>query len=239
MDFKTVGIFVVFLGLFFSFGLVLADPTGPGTLNVTDNETYAGQTTGTEWDVEGGYISTINITATVQTENWKAFVGWMNGKFTLDDSSGSTIYDWTLSTISGEVYATRNSSSISWSSIGCATQGEVEAEDTTLEQSGDDKINTTFTKDGSAIEYTVAGETITAGSCYATSTFVDNATQSGEFEETILHDGASIVYASVLEDNEDGFDENNYDFQMIVPENASETWDSSIPYYIYVELSSS
>ena len=216
---------------------VLADPTGPSTVNITANETK-GDTSSYKVNISGGYIATLNVTATVQNDNWKAFVGDIDGRFTLDDSSGSTIYDWSLASISGEIYATRNSSDIDWTGIGCATQSEVEAEDTYLEHTGTDNINTTFNKENNSLTFVVAGTSILTSTCYATNTYVDNETQQTEFEEVILYDDASIVYATVLEDDEGGFDGNTYDFQMIVPENASETWDSSIAYYLYVELSS-
>ena len=44
-----------------------------------------------------------------------------------------------------------------------------------------------------------------------------------------------IVYATILEQDAQGFDNNQYDFQMIVPE-VGLTWSSSTAYYFYVEL---
>jgi len=58
-----------------------------------------------------------------------------------------------------------------------------------------------------------------------------------EFEEMVMYDGTSTVFATILEDQETGYDGTNYDFQMLVPDNGSASWTGAIPYYVYVELS--
>lgn len=237
---KTKGRIVVstlfLLGALVLFSLVAATPTGPSAINVTANETKS-TTPGQMVNISGGIISKINITASVQNPHWKAFVGWIDGKFTLDDSSGSTIYDWTLSTVGGEVYATRASGTANWGTISCADAGEITAEDLALDHTGEDNITSTFTPSSNLQTFVVAGTTISAGTCSSTSTYVNNVTQSGVFEEVILHDGSNIIFTTILEEDEQGYDGSTYDFQMIVPENANETWSSSTAYYLYVELS--
>ena len=216
---------------------VMATPTGPSSINITANET--GTTTAAEMvNISGGYISTINITASTQNPHWKAFVGWIDGKFTLDDSSGSTIYDWTLSTVSGEVYATRESTAVEWTTVNCANETHITTEDTALEHTGEDDINATFSGNNSNT-FVVAGTTIAAQNCSAINTYVDNESQTSTFEEAILYDstGSDLIFATILEEDEDGFDENDYDFQMIVPENGNETFAGATAYYLYVELS--
>ena len=52
-----------------------------------------------------------------------------------------------------------------------------------------------------------------------------------------LNDGTSLIYATIIENQADGFDENNYDFQMIVPENATDGFNGATAYYLYVEIS--
>lgn len=229
-----LGVFVlVLIGVF---GIVCATPTGPGSLDITANETSAGNTAGGFVNVSGGIISSINISATIQNPHWKAFVGWIDGKFTLDDSSGSTIYDWTLSTVTGEVYATRASGTANWGSVSCANAAEITAEDLALDHTGEDNITSTFTPASNLQPIVVAGTTISAGACSATNTYVDNVTQSGVFEEVILHDGSNIIFTTVLEEDEKGYDSSNYDFQMIVPESGNESFVGSTAYYLYVEL---
>ena len=233
---------IVFLITIFFFAIIslsafsVATPTGPSNINITANETKA-TTAGQMVNISGGIISKMNISASVQNPHWKAFVGWIDGKFTLDDSSGSTIYDWTLTTVGGEVYATRASGIANWASISCADAAEITAEDVALDHTGEDNITSTFTAGSNSQPFVVAGTTISAGTCSATNTYVNNATQSSVFEEVILHDTSDIIFATILEEDEPGYDGNDYDFQMLVPENANSTWTSSTAYYLYVELS--
>lgn len=217
--------------------LAIATPTGPSSINVTSNETNVA-TAGEMVNISGGYISKLNITASMQNPHWKAFVGWINGQFTLDDSSGSTIYDWSLSSFGGEVYSTRTSSTVEWTTIGCANSTQITAEDVALDHDGEDNITTTFSSNNTKT-FMVAGTQIEANDCKAINTYVDNESQSDEFEEVILYDSTNfdIVFATILEEDETGFDGSAYDFQMIVPENANETFSGSTAYYLYVELS--
>jgi len=225
---------LAFIVLFF--GLVEALPTGPDFFNITSNETSSGSGNPTEVNISGGYIAGLNVTATVQNSRWKAFVGWVDGKFTLDDSSGSSVYDWSLSTTEGEVYATRASGSIVWGSIACASAGEITAEDTAMDHSAGDNITSTFSSTNTGT-YIVSGTTIGVGDCSSVNTYIDNATQSSSFEEFILYDTSNIVFATEIEDAVGGYDGVGYDFQMIVPESGNETFTGATAYYLYVELS--
>lgn len=228
---------ILFFSILFLTSQTLATPTGPSNINITANETKS-LTTGQEINISGGIISKVNITASVQNPHWKAFVGWIDGKFTLDDSSGSTIYDWTLSSVGGEVYATRQSGAIEWGTLTCATTAEIEAEDTALSHTGEDNINSTFTPANNSQTFVAAGTTIAANDCSSTNTYVNSGDQDTVFEEVILHDETDIIFATILEDDVIGYDGSTaYDFQMLVPEVGSETWSSSTAYYLYVELS--
>jgi len=232
---KITIVILTLLGIFMFSSLTLATPTGPSDVNITSNETKG--TTGAYMvNISGGYISKLNLTATVKNPRWKAFVGWIDGKFTLDDASGSTIYDWTLSSVGGEVYATRASATVSWETISCANASEITAEDTALNHTAEDNITSTFTADSNSGTFVVAGTTIAANDCSSTNTYVNNATQAIDFEEVILHDETDIVYATILEEDEVGYDGGTYDFQMLVPENGLETWSGATAYYLYVEL---
>lgn len=237
MDAKVRVILLLVITSFVFTGLVLADPSGPDSINVWSNETSAGSTTGSMVNISGGYISTINISATVQNDNWKAFIGYVLGSFTLDDSAGSTIYDWSLSTIGGEIFATRDSGSIEWSNIGCATPGEITSEETLMHHTSEDNISSTFSKTNDN-SYIIAGQPIGIGACSSTNSYVNNATQDTTFEEFILHDDTSIIYGTKIDQDSTGYSGGeNYDFQMLVPENGSQLWTGATPYYLYVELS--
>jgi hypothetical protein len=232
----AIKIILVFVFLFSIIGFVEAMPTGPDFLNVTENESSSGSSNPEMVNTTGGFISAVNISATTQNSHWKAFVGWIDGMFTLDDSSGSSIYDWSIGTISGEVYATRASGAVAWGSVACAGSGQILAEENLLNHAGEDNISSTFSSNNTGT-YVVAGVSIAAGNCYAANSYVSDVPQSGDFEEFILTDSTNIIFATEIEDDLAGFDDADYDFQMIVPENGSESFVGATPYYMYVELS--
>jgi len=216
-----------------------ATPEGPASINVTSNTTKP--TTAAQMiNISGGYIATLNITANVRDIRWKAFVGWVSGKFTLEDSTSSTIYDWTLSTINGRVYATRNSSTLSWANMRCANTTNLEAENVLMNHTNvDDNITRTF-NDVNHTAFYAGSVYFSQNQCNKTiNTYVNNATQSGTsyFEEVALTDTASIVYAALLEPHRVGYNGQTYDFQMVVPENGAATFSGATAYYLYIEIS--
>lgn len=230
--------FGVILTIFASFSAYAASMPQPPTINVTLNETR-GLTPlpGALINTSGGYITTLNLSARVQNTRWKAFVGWVTGKFALDSADGSTIYDWNSATTQGNVYATRNSSIVLWASVGCASNASINAEGTLINQTNIyDNLTATFSS------YThpqigVGAITIPANTCHSAHTYINNATQSGNFHEVVLSDGGGLIYATIIESGGHvGFDGKTYDFQMIVPENGGRTWTGSTAYYLYVEL---
>ncbi|MDD5086777.1 MAG: hypothetical protein PHV16_03400 [Candidatus Nanoarchaeia archaeon] len=226
---------------------VYAVPVGPTVTYVSNttmgnaggtmvNETNNGSTSG----IAGGYIFTINLDSNQKNEKWKAYVGNVTGKFALSDSSGYAIYDWTLTgSVTGEVYATRASGTISWGSTNCSNLTHIEAENTAMNHGGaQDNITATFDAQDND-EFEIAGRTIVASTCYTTNLYVDGAAPGDDsFEEVLLYDGTNFIYAAIIENDHDAYMNSNepYDFQMIVAEDGRETWSSSTPYYFYVEL---
>jgi hypothetical protein len=220
---------------------VVAVPIGP-SISVSANETFTGAG-GTILNTSGGYITTINLSATAVNVRWKGFVGLVTGSFTLDDSVGSTLYDWSITSVSGEVYATRNSSTIAWSNIRCANKSLLESENFYMSHtSRDDNITRTF-NDTTHAEFFVGSVNITINTCPTLNTYINNASQNTDFEEVALTDSTNftnngtIVYATVMEQDVVGFDGGTYDFQMIVPENGALGYSGRTAYYLYVELS--
>jgi hypothetical protein len=230
----TIGILLVCI-LLLSGIYLSAAPDGPSLVSVS-NETK-GTTSAAFFNISGGYISALNLTANVQNIRWKAFVGWVNGEFTLDDQGGATIYDWSLSTTTGRVYSTRDSSTIEWSSIQCANRStNLEAENVAMfHNSTQDNITKTF-QYGTHNPFWVAGIPIGSDTCPTLNTYVGNASQDDDFEEMALYDSTSIIYATILENDLAGYDGQTYDFQMLVPENGSQGFKGATPYYLYVEL---
>lgn len=227
-----ISILLIFLSINFIFA---ADPVGPDSFSISSNETKS-VAPAQMVNVSGGRILSLNITSNTQNPRWKAFVGNVMGSFTLDDASGSTIYNWSVSSVTGRVYSTRTSGTVSWSGISCATTNDLETENAGMNHtSAEDNITATFS-DTTHDLFWVGGVSITANTCPTLNTYVNNVTQDSSFEEMVLDDGSNLVYATILEEDETGYDGESYDFQMIVPENGATGFNGATAYYLYVEI---
>ncbi len=190
-----------------------------------------------EYNVSGGTISTIQLTGITQNPHWKAFVGNVTGSYSLSDSQNRTIYDWTLATITGEVYATRRSTLVSWDDVRCANSSSIYDEERLINftNSSVDRINYTFST-GTHPAFYVGTVPIAANTCPRVYTYVNSASGSTNFPEVLLHDEQYLIYSSLVNTTQQGFDQSHYHFQMIVPDYGDETIDNQIVYYFYVEL---
>ncbi|MEM0465787.1 MAG: hypothetical protein QXW97_03770 [Candidatus Pacearchaeota archaeon] len=215
-----------------------ATPSPPDVVNISSNTTKPAVSS-KMINISGGYIANVNITATTQNTRWKAFVGHVIGRFTLQDSTGSQIYDWSLITSTGRVYATRNSSSPVWTSINCSNVTTLTEENIKMEHTNpNDNLTATFNITEGAIHgsFISAGRLINNNTCPVLRTYVNNVSQNSNFTEVALYDGVNIIYASLLENDVTGYNGQKFDFQMIVPENGNSTWSGATAYYLYVEL---
>ena len=215
----------------------MADPAGVSVLsNSTVSPTPQAAASIT---TAGGSFTTLLLNATTQTPRWKAYVGNVTGRFTLKDDINFTIYDWQIASIAGEVYASRNSS-VTWSSIRCAVNATLVTEQNQLNitTTKEDSINRTFNTSIHRSFY--VGTTLIANSsCRAIATYVNNsrqaATESATFQEVVLDDTQKFVYTTLLQNKSQGYNNQPYDFQLIVAE--SEYNVNPSPYYFWAELS--
>ena len=233
---------LIYVTMFFS--LVKAVPQGPSSVAIDANETK-GSVSAISLNISGGRIATVNISAENQNPRWKGFVGQVIGTFTLDDSTSSTLYDWTMTNVGGEVYATRNSSTPGWTNIRCANTSQTQNENYLMNHTNaNDNITKTFNGTTHA-SFVVGAVTISANSCPTLNTYINNATQDTDFEEIVLTDNtnfsisnyANLIYSTIIEANVAGFDSATYDFQMVVPEIGYDGFSGATAYYLYVELS--
>ena len=217
--------------------ITYSDPAGT---QITFNRTEEGASSPAESSTaNGGTFTTMVLNLTQQTPRWKAYVGNVSGSFTLSDSEAATIYDWAYASTGGEVYVSRDNSP-QWGSIECAQSGLISNEETYLNISSTsvDSISNTFNNTVHK-EFWVGSTRIPNSTCPAIATYVNSQPQSNgelaDFQEILLDDTSSIIYASLISQDTIGFDGNLYDFQLIVPEDEY----SSTPttYYFWVELS--
>jgi hypothetical protein len=188
----------------------------------------------------GGSFATLTINITAQTPRWKAYVGNVSGLLTLDDSTNKSIYDWTPSVITGEIYASR-SNDIEWDAISCPLNATIATEMATLQmdENATDNINHTFNISSHRGFY-VGTVPVNASTCPAIATFVNNTRQAisenAIFQEVLLEDAAqaSIIFTTLLENNRYGFNNQIFDFQIILPNNEFAA--TPTPYYFYAEI---
>jgi hypothetical protein len=215
-----------------------ADPVSPDSISISSNTTRAAPSAKMV-NISGGYIANMNLSATVQNTRWKAFVGHVIGRFTLQDENGAQIFDWSLTSNTGRVYATRNSSSPTWTNVECANLTTLNAENTLLEHSNvNDNLTATFNISAGASHnpFYVGGVYINSNTCPTLNTYKNNATQDSDFEEMALYDNTNVFFSTILEDDETGYNSLDYDFQMIIPENGNSSRSVITAYYLYVEV---
>lgn len=233
-------LFLIFILMFVAImgQYVVGQPTGATIVYNTTDQIAA--VPASSLATAGGSFTTLVLNGTFQTQKWKAYVGNVTGILSLDDATQNTIYDWSLVTISGEVYVTRNDS-VDWSTIGCAQDSTIATEQTFLNINANsvDSINNTFNESVHQ-EFYVGTTQILASNCKAIATYINDSKQvsdeNANFQEVLLEDvDGNAVFASIIEDALLGYNEGAFDFQLIVPEDET----TSVPneYYFYVEIS--
>ncbi len=65
-----------------------------------------------------GNVTELDISGTSITQSWQGYFGNVSGIITLDDASNNTLYNWSLASPEGEVYAT-NGTVVTWTNIQC------------------------------------------------------------------------------------------------------------------------
>jgi hypothetical protein len=218
---------------------VYAAPSGAG-IDYNSTAGTPNPTPGNRSDARGT-ITTLIINGLQQDQYWKAYVGNVTGKLSLDNAAGLTIYDWELSAVnkSGQVYVSRYSS-INFDNVSCADDINITSEhafhNMTFTQT--DNINRTFNYT-SHQSFFVGTQQISANSCRSTATYVNDAKQTmngnQKFQELVLQDGSyKMVFVTIINANITGYDNSEYDFQMIVPESGIKSTPTT--YYFYTQL---
>jgi len=253
---------IITLSIMFVFPTVFA--IVPFGASITEeNSTTAPADTAGQDEAIAGNVSLLTISAYSTTQTWQGYFGNVTGTVQLADASDNVLYNWSLADPSGEVYASANES-ISWVNIQCfnfTAEGGYSDESgnggttnldgtnlTTLELeyglnvSAVDGVDETFTLLGGAnhdLFYT-ANKEFSEGECRSTRVYGDSgAGVSDEFEEVLLYEPTtqSVIFASLIEPgNILGFDDNDYDFEMLVLEDGHGTDTASTTYYFFVEL---
>jgi hypothetical protein len=259
---RKLKLFLVALCFVLSAGLVLSEiePGAPTTITENRNWTVGGNGVGgvpTAVTNDRGFIYEVVIDESFQTSRWKAYVGNITGELKLGDGSNSLV-TWTLGHVTGELYATRfNGTSgdtaqgatvgtIMWENVACASEAILINETAALHHNSStdvDALNLTFTNITTLTNFEVAGNTIDlSGGCYGKLLNTNGGTTTaGLWEQVVLQDTGDsqnddLFYAVMLEHNAAGFNGQTYDFQILLPDEGTETTSTSATYYFYIEL---
>jgi hypothetical protein len=191
-------------------GAVSLFPSIPSTFNVVSNSTNAG-TAGQQQNESRGYIYYTQIDESAPTMKWKAYVGNITGEYALQDASGNAVYDWTMTSVTGEIYATKEYPTggagrfqggiPTWTNVSCANSTMISDEESQFNHTtaDEDSFSNTFLN-GNNFNLTTfyAGEqevTDTsmvgggAGDCYGAYLMQNNADQFTDWQEVVLTDG--------------------------------------------------
>ncbi|MFA5764432.1 MAG: hypothetical protein WC915_06510 [archaeon] len=243
----------IFLVVLLSVSVLAVEPFGSSVTQLSS--TRAPEDIATSDNAIAGNITELGVSGFSVTQSWQGYFGNVTGTIQLADNGDNVMYNWSLASPEGEIYASRLST-INWYNIQCLGD-ELGVNFTTLEtdygiaNDDVDGVNETFTWTGSHengenlshdLFYTNNIEFL-AGECASTHLFADsNSSEDSTFQEVLLLDNSSIsstnvVFASILdEENPLGFDGRAHDFEMLVLENGHSTDTATTTYYFWVEL---
>lgn len=238
--FFTVALIVITLFFFYSIPSGRSTPVGVNATNNISSSYSPAAATRTD---AGGTITTLDLDTQQTDDGWKGYVGNVTGKFTLDDSDGYSIYDWSFTVTTGEVYIAR-ASSPNWSGAECAGTTKIDNEEAYFQMldSEYDEISDTFNETIHQ-NFRVGVVNITNSTCYSTFVYVNDSryptiNESTPFQEVLIQTNGTtddLVYVAILETDEAGYhDGYTYDFQSIVPD--SRNFSVTTTYYFWAEL---
>ena len=226
-------IFALIVILHISLALAV-EPFG-ATINPGTSQRANASNPGTDVNAIAGNVTELNVFGYTTTQSWQGYYGNVTGVIRLADISDNVLYNWSLTTPEGEIYAS-NASTVRWSTIQCydATNNLTFFENMFgIGATDDDGIDVTFALNNHAEFYTNSVQ-FTAGECDNAKIF--DSAGIGVFDEALLTDGKNMVFASLLADNANGFDNVPHDFEMLVLEDGHGTDVATSTYYFWVEL---
>ncbi len=242
MNMRTIGIAVIVVALVAAFtGIVSATPTEAISLGEGANETK-NVTIGANTTAIGGYVTELNISISQQTRKWQGYYGNVSGGIVLMDGSGNSMYNWTIDSPTGEIYATPLGTLPSWTDYNNTvnTTNVSVAFDLGTDGTGV-ADNATDTFDTTHGGFHLAGMYIppSIGPCAKTT----GGTPTLTWDTVILTDGdagmvtTDFLFIGLIQENGISFkgDTDSCDYQMIVPEDPNDDG-AATTYYFYVEV---
>jgi len=234
-----------------SIALAASVPEGPTTLTIDATSRRTAVTSPT-LNAVAGNVTQLTVAGTTVTQTWQGYYGNVTGTITLDDANNNTMYDWSLASPEGEIYAA--TATVDW------TSGNVRCFDLDYDDTGDstyvmltelepllglaasdiDGVDETFPEGAGYANFYTGEYLIDSATCPTTQTYNGSETKdANSFQEVLLYDNTSdvVVYTGIIEETEPvGFNDLEWDFQMLVGENGHNGDTATTTYYFYVEL---
>jgi hypothetical protein len=236
---KLFKIFGAIMLLLLSACIAAAEPTGPSNLNQISSSRYP-VTSASNISAIAGNVTELNIESNSITSTWQGYFGNISGSILLGDSNNNTMYDWTSASPTGEIFATRNVTTPTWSNIRCANGTHIDGEDAALgvtQITDQDSVNRTFLNTTAFNAFYVGNININiTQNCFAVALHNSTNGPSDNFKEVLLYDGSSMIYTAIITQDSLGFDNRTHDFEMLVGEDGHNGNSATTPYYFYVEL---
>ena len=108
-------------------------PSAPISM-INTSVTTSSYPVGTVLNLTRANIYTVSINESQSTTKWTGIVGNISAEFALQDANGYALYDWDIYTTTGEVYATKETTSGTgwagggipeWTTIQCANSSDI------------------------------------------------------------------------------------------------------------------
>jgi len=253
--FFVVAIILVLLLVPFS---ISVEPSG-ASVNVISSETTPTGSASTVESIAGNITLVDVFSGSSVTQSWQGYYGNVSGGMRLADAANNPLYNWSVASPSGEIYASTNNT-ITWVNVQCfnftatgtytnengnggttsqyGTNMSIIASEFGFSLNDVDSINNTFSTKNHDEFYT-ANMHFSADECQSVQLFTDSSqSEDGKFEEVLLYepDTRSIIFTTILEVASKGFDGTDVDFEMLVLENGHGADISTTTYYFFLEI---
>ena len=238
---KKIGIIGTLLAVMALMALIAVVPAGAAdptnaTASTVSNASYSDASVAQSAVAEGGNITEVTVGVSLQTNKWQGYYGTITSGFSLKNSGGTSMYDWSGTTVAGEVYATQDSdvTAAEWAALEGKTGANVDTAFIFTGTDADSAANT-FNLEPAA-NVTVGNNNVTAVNDSEVKTKNNAGTAIWETialgpSSVAAGEYSKMVFAGVIIDGGNAYDNSAKDFQMIVPVQSSPA-----PYYFYVEL---
>jgi hypothetical protein len=238
-----------------------ATPNGAGTVTTLGSSSANASNPGNNSAVAGN-VTELDVYGYSTTQSWQGYYGNVSGTIQLATAGNKVMYNWSIASPSGEIYASTNSS-IQWPYVQCFNftangsygddkpmNGSTSLLGTNLTQlegryglnyTDVDGVNETFglIDAGTHNAFYTGSLAFAEGECPNTRVFSSAGKgEDNKFEEVLMYEPetTSVIFASILNKDLGGFDAVNHDFEMLVLENGHAGDISTTPYFFFVEL---